>query len=112
MPMTVWYRDTLLLCSLLFLLIISLAALILPLFPQFDPNSFDPSMVSDPQPPSWQHPLGTDDLNRDLLLRCIYGARLSLMVGLISVSISVTVGVLIGLIAGSQSLVCIMLGSQ
>lgn len=47
-------------------------------------------------PPSLQHPLGTDELGRDLLSRIIWGARTACLVALVVVSISVTIGVLLG----------------
>ena len=50
--------------------------------------------------PSWQHPLGTDDLGRDLLARMLYGGRISLAVGLMAMLMAISVGVLIGAIAG------------
>lgn len=52
------------------------------------------------QPPSEAHPFGTDSLGRDILSRVIYGARISLMIGLISVGISLVPGTLLGLAAG------------
>jgi peptide/nickel transport system permease protein len=51
-------------------------------------------------PPSWAHPMGTDELGRDTLARIIHGAQVSLQVGLISVSIAFVGGVLFGLLAG------------
>ena len=51
-------------------------------------------------PPSWQHPMGTDDLGRDLLARVLYGGRISLAVGMAAMLIAITVGVIIGAIAG------------
>ena len=51
-------------------------------------------------PPSWQHPLGTDDLGRDLLARVLYGGRISLAVGMAAMLIAITVGVIIGAVAG------------
>ena len=57
-------------------------------------------------PPAWQeegtwaHPLGTDDQGRDLLTRIIYGARVSLLVGFLSVGISVVIGTALGALAG------------
>jgi peptide/nickel transport system permease protein len=50
--------------------------------------------------PSWNHPLGLDELGRDILARLAVGARVSLLVGLVVVSVSATVGVLVGAVAG------------
>jgi len=49
---------------------------------------------------SWEYPLGTDDQGRDLLTRIIFGARVSLAVGLLSVSASVIIGTALGALAG------------
>jgi peptide/nickel transport system permease protein len=62
-----------------------------------DPN--DP--VADRlQPPSWEHPMGTDDLGRDTLARIIHGAGVSLQVGAVAITIALVAGTLIGIIAG------------
>ena len=50
--------------------------------------------------PSWQHPLGTDDLGQDLLARMLYGGRISLAVGLAAMVIAVVVGTIVGAVAG------------
>ncbi|MBB5688087.1 peptide/nickel transport system permease protein [Roseomonas alkaliterrae] len=50
--------------------------------------------------PSWEHPLGTDDLGQDLLARMLYGGRISLAVGVTAMFVAVGLGVLIGSIAG------------
>jgi len=52
------------------------------------------------QPPSLAHPFGTDDLGRDMLTRLLYGGRISLSIGLFSMTIAVIIGVLIGSLAG------------
>jgi peptide/nickel transport system permease protein len=52
------------------------------------------------QGPSWDHPLGTDDLGQDVLARLLYGGRISLAVGLAAMLVAVFVGVLIGSVAG------------
>ncbi len=50
--------------------------------------------------PSWAHPLGTDDLGQDVLARMLYGGRISLAVGVMSMLIAITIGILIGATAG------------
>jgi peptide/nickel transport system permease protein len=50
--------------------------------------------------PSWQHPLGLDELGRDILARLLGGARISLFVGLSVVSVSASIGILVGASAG------------
>ena len=52
------------------------------------------------QPPSANHPFGTDQYGRDIFIRVLYGAKYSLSVGIVSVAISCAVGSTLGLIAG------------
>lgn len=52
------------------------------------------------QPSSWQHPLGTDDLGRDVLIRLLEGGRVSILVGLIAAVVASLVGILVGAVAG------------
>lgn len=52
------------------------------------------------QPPSVQHPFGTDKLGRDVFARVAYGARVSLAVGTIAVSISLVIGLILGAVSG------------
>jgi len=63
-----------------------------------DPGAIDISMRL--QSPSWGHPLGTDDLGRDVLVRILYGARISLLVGFVAVGIATFIGILLGAMAG------------
>jgi ABC-type dipeptide/oligopeptide/nickel transport system permease subunit len=63
----------------------------------FDPALLGPDPLS---PPTIQYPFGTDFGGRDIFSRVVFGARLSLVVGLISVSIASVIGVTVGLIAG------------
>jgi ABC-type dipeptide/oligopeptide/nickel transport system permease subunit len=85
--------------SAVILLLISLAAMLAPLFVHIDPYQQD--LVNSLLPPgSPDHLLGTDQVGRDLLLRLIDGARVSLSVGVIAVSISAGLGALFGLLAG------------
>lgn len=64
----------------------------------YDPNA--QTLADVLQPPSLAHPFGTDDLGRDILSRVVFGSRVSLEVGLISVSVALIGGCLIGLTAG------------
>ncbi|MGQ3477977.1 nickel transporter permease [Paenibacillus sp. TY11] len=73
-------------------------ALIAPWIAPFDYK--EQNLVSRLQPPSAEHWFGTDDLGRDLLTRTLYGARISLWVGFLSVIGSMIVGTALGLIAG------------
>jgi peptide/nickel transport system permease protein len=74
------------------------AACLAPLIAPFDPMKTDFLAVR--KPPSAAHWLGTDELGRDLLARMIFGARASLMAGVVSGLIAVLIGVPLGLIAG------------
>lgn len=69
-----------------------------PLLSPYDPNAIDFSNRF--SPPTLAHPFGTDDFGRDTFSRILYGARISLLVGVIAVSIAGTLGTSLGLIAG------------
>lgn len=69
-----------------------------PYLTPYDRDALDLKNVK--KPPSWSHWLGTDKLGRDYFTRVLFGGRVSLMVGVISVGISVTIGTFIGGIAG------------
>jgi peptide/nickel transport system permease protein len=75
-----------------------LVAICAPLLTRYDPIVGDIS--NSLLPPSGAHWLGTDDQGRDVLARVMYGSRISLSVGLISVTIGLVIGVTIGLVAG------------
>lgn len=77
---------------------ISLVAVIAPLIAPYDPIKINlPSRL---QPPSSSHFLGTDHLGRDLLSRLLYGARVSLMVGVTIAGMSCILGSMLGLTSG------------
>src|SRR6266851_1404385 len=73
-------------------------ALVAPLISPYDPNLQTWTAVR--KAPSALHWFGTDDVGRDVLARVIYGARASLLAGVISVAIALLVGVPIGIICG------------
>jgi peptide/nickel transport system permease protein len=84
--------------SMLFLLLLLLAAFIWPLFSPNYPFRLNP--VDRLQPPSSDFLMGTDQFGRDVLLRGVYGARVSLAIGLSVMLFAGFLGALIGLIAG------------
>lgn len=75
-----------------------LVAIAAPLAAPRDP--FDQNLYERLQPPSLAHPFGTDDFGRDVLSRVIYGARISLRIGVAAVLIALVLGVPIGLVSG------------
>jgi len=79
-------------------LLTAMAAVIGPWLVPFDPSAQDlPRRLVGP---TWTHPLGLDELGRDMLARLLIGARVSLLVGLSVVSISASLGVVVGAVAG------------
>jgi len=73
-------------------------AVFAPFLAPYDYARIDPNAVL--MPPSWAHPFGTDQLGRDVLSRVIWGARVSVEVGVISVGIAVVIGTIIGAVSG------------
>ncbi|MCL4542681.1 MAG: ABC transporter permease [Deltaproteobacteria bacterium] len=84
--------------SLIFILIVILAAIFAPYIAPYTPDKINVSSIL--LPPSFAHPLGTDQLGRDVLSRLIYGSRISIEVGFIAVSISLFIGIIVGSYAG------------
>ena len=79
---------------------ILLVTLLAPLVSPYDP-AFQGSLVTERLlPPSGAHPLGTDHLGRDVLSRLLYGARISLGIGVAAVAVAVTLGTGLGAVAG------------
>jgi peptide/nickel transport system permease protein len=78
--------------------LVVLSAILAPVISPFNPLKLDIS--SKLQNPSAEHLLGTDELGRDVLSRILYGARVSIWVGMISVAIAFVLGTPLGLIGG------------
>lgn len=76
-----------------------LAVLIVPPVVQLDQQAVDLALKL--QPPSPAHPFGTDDVGRDLLLRCVYGLRVSLLVGLVAALAATVIGTAVGAAAAA-----------
>jgi peptide/nickel transport system permease protein len=92
-------RNRIALIGLLLIAVFVVCALFAPLIAPYPPSAG--SLVDSLQPPSAAHWMGTDTQGRDELSRVLYGARVSLAVGLASVFISVMLGCIIGTIAGA-----------
>jgi peptide/nickel transport system permease protein len=77
---------------------IVLAAVFAPVVAPYDPNAL--AILDRLQAPSLTHPMGTDDLGRDVWSRVLHGARLSLIVGFATAAIAAGLGTLVSLVAG------------
>lgn len=84
--------------SAVLILLIILAAVFAPLVAPYGYAEQD--LVNRLKAPSDAHILGTDELGRDVLSRLIYGARLSMVIGIVPTTISMIIGIILGLIAG------------
>ena len=100
-------RDRVAMISLVVIVLIVLMAVFAPLFAlwtghpvntQYRETGLTPEGL--PKAPSGQFLLGTDDLGRDILVRIAYGARISLLVGVVATALTVAIGVVVGLSAG------------
>ncbi|MEU0448457.1 ABC transporter permease [Streptomyces tendae] len=76
-----------------------LAVLLVPPLVQLDQQAVD--LAAKLEAPSLAHPFGTDDVGRDLLLRCVYGLRVSLLVGVAAALTATVVGTAVGAVAGA-----------
>ncbi len=83
------------------LLLVVIAAILAPVLAPYDPLQQDiPNKLAGPSSAHW---LGTDDLGRDVLSRLIYGARASLFVAGLAVTVAVAIGVPLGLVAAVRA---------
>lgn len=91
-------RNKLAMVGLFILIVLVLVAIFAD---QIAPYGFaEQDLASQFQPPSAEHWFGTDDLGRDIFSRVVYGSRISLKVGFISVGIALVIGTLIGAVTG------------
>ena len=84
--------------GLLIIVLLTLAALLAPWIAPRDP--YQQISTEAMQPPSWSHLFGTDNVGRDSLSRVIYGARVSLFVGVTSMIVAAAIGIPLGMTAG------------
>jgi peptide/nickel transport system permease protein len=90
-------RDKKAVVGLIVFVILIVLAIFASVISPYDPNGMDFDMM---ESPSLRHPLGTDDLSRDLLSRLIHGTQISLFVGISTVAIALVIGGFLGLAAG------------
>ncbi len=91
------------LISVIVLILLALAAILAPLLAPHDPLTTYPdglALNGAPLPPNHEFPLGTDPNGRDVLSRLLYGARVSLVIGIVANGLATILGVLVGLLAG------------
>lgn len=80
--------------------VLYVAAILAPILAPYNPSAIEDVLATRYLPPSWDHPFGTDDFGRDLLSRALYGARVSLSVGLLAMLVAVGFGTVYGAVAG------------
>ena len=91
-------RNKLTLTGFIIVGLVVLVGLLAPVLAPYDPNLMDiPARL---QGPSSAHPFGTDEMGRDILSRVMYGARISIAVGVIIVAVSAAIGVVLGSLSG------------
>ena len=93
-----WYRTPSFVAGASILGVIVLLAVLAPVVTWHDPIEQD--LVNILQSPSWSHPLGTDDLGRDIWTRLVYGARTDLRIAFLAVVFPFVLGTFAGLVAG------------
>lgn len=93
-------RNKLALLGLAILVFMALCAILADILFDYDIQAIEPNVLSILQPPSQQHLFGTDELGRDVLIRLVFGTRISLLVGLVAVTLSLIIGAPLGAIAG------------
>lgn len=91
-------KNKLAVASAIFLALLTLSAIFVPFLSPYDAVNGDASIRL--QAPSASHWLGTDEMGRDVLTRLLYGARISLAVGVVPTLVSMIIGVALGVIAG------------
>src|SRR5512139_286825 len=82
-------------CILLCIAVLSVNS---PALTRYSPDAIDLDSLR--QPPSLQHPLGTDNKGRDILTRVLYGGRISITVSVVAAILSMSIGLFVGLMSG------------
>jgi oligopeptide transport system permease protein len=91
-------KNKVAMASATFIIALALIAIVVPEFYPYSYSEQNYDVVT--QGPSWDHPMGTDELGRDIMIRLIFGARISLTVGIVVQAVILLIGVPAGLLAG------------
>ncbi len=91
-------RDPLAMGGAIFIVLMGLCAIFIPMVSPYSYDGFFPLIRN--QGPSWEHLCGTDQMGRDIMIRILYGARISLTVGIVAAVINFFIGVIYGGISG------------
>ncbi len=90
--------NPLAMCGFIIIASITLAAVLAPFIAPYDPDAINVKAIL--LSPSAQHLMGTDGLGRDVFSRMLFGARISLMVGIVAVGIATVIGIILGAVSG------------
>ncbi|MBR4710439.1 MAG: ABC transporter permease [Clostridia bacterium] len=99
----VWHRfcrNKLAVIGLVFILIMTVSCILIPIFSDYSYDAMNWDRKSWNQGPSWEHLCGTDQSGRDRFIRIMYGAQISLSIGLVTAAINMVIGVTFGGISG------------
>lgn len=92
------FKNKIFISGFVIVTIFMLLAVFAPLITRYNPSDVNINQIL--LSPSIEHPMGTDELGRDVFSRFVYGARISIAVGIIAVALRIAIGILIGAIAG------------
>jgi peptide/nickel transport system permease protein len=93
-----FFKNKMAVAGSIVVLLLFAVSLLAPWIAPYDPSTIDLKHVL--APPSFGHPLGTDQLGRDVLSRMIWGARISLKVGFVATGIAMLIGTILGAASG------------
>jgi len=93
-----FFKNKMAVAGSIVVMLLFAVSLLAPWIAPYDPSTIDLKHVL--APPSFGHPLGTDQLGRDVLSRMIWGARISLKVGFVATGIAMLIGTILGAVSG------------
>ncbi len=91
-------QNKIALVSMIMIAVVSLAAIFVPVVSEYGYAQINRGVEN--QTPTFEHPFGTDTLGRDILVRCMIGARISILIGLVSATLVVLIGISYGAVSG------------